>query len=66
MSFIFSRVFIIFLLVNIQLSGAFLGGPVAKTPPPTAGGMSSIPGWGTKIPHATRCDPKHSNSQSSK
>ena len=24
----------------------------------TAGGMGSIPGWGTKIPHAVRCDKK--------
>ena len=23
-----------------------------------AGGLGSIPGWGTKIPHATRCSQK--------
>ena len=31
----------------------FPGGPVVKHPPPNAGDASSIPGWGTKIPHAT-------------
>ena len=31
----------------------FPGGPVAETPvAPKAGGPGSIPGWGTKIPHA--------------
>ena len=30
----------------------FPGGPVVKNPPPNAGDMSSIAGWGTKIPHA--------------
>jgi len=35
--------------------GLFLGGPVDKTPcfqSRNAGGKGSIPGWGTKIPHA--------------
>lgn len=27
-------------------------GPVVESPPSSAGGMSSIPGSGTKIPHA--------------
>ena len=31
-----------------------LGGPVVKNPPSTAGGMGSIFGQGTKIPHALR------------
>ena len=31
----------------------FPGGPVAENPPSYAGGASSIPGWGTKIPQAT-------------
>ena len=31
----------------------FLGGPVVKNPPGTAGDMSLIPVWGTTIPHAT-------------
>ena len=31
----------------------FPGGPVVKNPPSNAGDTGSIPGWGTKIPHAT-------------
>ena len=31
----------------------FSGSPVVKTLPSRAGGASSIPGWGAKIPHAT-------------
>ena len=31
----------------------FPGGPVAKNPPSNAGDTGSIPGRGTKIPHAT-------------
>ena len=27
-------------------------GPVVKNPPANAGDVRSIPGWGTKIPHA--------------
>ena len=30
----------------------FPGGPVIKNPPSNAGDMGSIPGRGTKIPHA--------------
>ena len=30
----------------------FPGGQVVKNPPPIAGDVGSIPGWGTKIPHA--------------
>ena len=37
--------------VNI-LSGDFPGGPVVKNPPSNAGDVGSIPGRGTKIPHA--------------
>ena len=33
--------------------GGFPGGPVVKNPPSNAGDMGSIPGGGTKIPHAT-------------
>ena len=29
------------------------GGPVVKNPPSNAGDVGSIPGQGTKIPHAT-------------
>ena len=32
---------------------AFLGGPVVKNPPAIARVRGSIPGWGTKILHAT-------------
>ena len=32
----------------------FPGGPVAKKPPSNAGDVGSIPGQGTKIPHAAR------------
>ena len=35
----------------------FPGSPVVKTSPSSAGGVGSIPGQGTKIPHASR--PKH-------
>ena len=31
----------------------FPGGPVVKNPPSNAGDVGSIPGGGTKIPHAT-------------
>ncbi|TEA35916.1 hypothetical protein DBR06_SOUSAS810017, partial [Sousa chinensis] len=31
----------------------FPGGPVLKNPSSNAGDTGSIPGWGTKIPHAT-------------
>ena len=31
---------------------------VVKTLSSAAGGMSSIPGWGTKEPHAMRCGQK--------
>ena len=34
------------------LSGNFPGGPVVKNLPSNAEGMVSIPGLGTKIPHA--------------
>ena len=32
----------------------FPGGPVVKTSPSNTGGAGSIPGWGAKIPHASR------------
>ena len=35
-----------------KISGDFPGGPVVKNPPSNAGDAGSIPGWGTKIPHA--------------
>ena len=36
----------------------FPGGPVVKTLPSNTGDMGSIPGWGTKIPHAVGCGQK--------
>ena len=35
-----------------MLSRDFPGGPVVKNPPSNAGDVGSIPGRGTKIPHA--------------
>ena len=40
------------LLLNFH-SRDFPGGPVVKNLPSKAGDTGSIPGWGTKIPHAT-------------
>ena len=37
------------------------GGPVVKNPPSSAGDTGSIPGWGTKITHATTREPTHCN-----
>ena len=37
---------------NKMTPGDSPGGPVAKTAPSNAGGVGSIPGWATKIPHA--------------
>ena len=36
----------------------FPGGPVVKTLHSNAGGSGSIPGQGTKIPHARQCSQK--------
>ena len=37
---------------NEKNLGDFPGGPVVKNPPSDAGDTGSIPGLGTKIPHA--------------
>ena len=37
------------------------GGPVVKTSTSSAGGTHSIPGQGTKIPHASREKKKNNN-----
>ena len=34
------------------MTGAFASGPVVKNPPSNGGDAGSIPGWGTKLPHA--------------
>ena len=44
--------FRIFLFKNMK-TWDFPGGPVVKDLPSNAGDVGSIPGWGTKIPHAT-------------
>ena len=38
--------------IKITALGDFPGGPVDENLPCNAGDMGSIPGWGTKIPHA--------------
>ena len=39
------------------------GGPVVKTSTSSAGGTHSIPGQGTKIPHASREKKKKNNNK---
>ena len=39
-------------ILKQQMIGDFFGGPVVKNPTCNAGDTVSIPGWGTKIPHA--------------
>ena len=47
-------------LPSINIYRDFSGGPVVKNPPSSAGDVGSIPGWGTKIPHATgQLSPHH-------
>ena len=45
-------------------NGDFPGDPVVKNPHSNAGDEGSIPGWGTKIPHATGQKLTHSNKDS--
>ena len=42
----------------------FPGCPVAKTLPSNAGGVSSVPGWGSKIPHVMQGSQKKKNHKS--
>ena len=42
-----------YFVLKIGQGGDFLGGPMIKNPPSYAGDVGSIPGWETKIPHAT-------------
>ena len=35
------------------MSGDFPGGPAVESPPSNAGDVGSIPGQGTKVPHAS-------------
>ena len=51
------------MLLNLkrEWSRDFLGGPVVKLSFYCRGGTGSIPGWGTKILHATRHGQKNKN-----
>ena len=40
--------------IKVEARDDFLGGPVVKTSPSSAGGACSIPGGGAKIPHASQ------------
>ena len=42
------------MLLKVIVPRDFFGGPVVKGPSSNAGDAALIPGWGTKIPHATR------------
>ena len=50
--FIISRP-ILTMSYKYRFQGDFPGGSVVKNLPCNAGDMGLIPGWGTKIPHAT-------------
>ena len=52
------RIYHLLLAVEISNEGDFSGSPVVKISPSNAGSVGSIPGWGTKITHATRCGQK--------
>ena len=45
----------------VNMLGDFPGAPVVKTPPSNAEDAGSIPGWGTKIPHASQPKKKKQN-----
>ena len=44
-------------------SRGFPGGAVVENLPANAGGVGSVPGWGAKIPHASRQKTKTTNQQ---
>ena len=48
----FSVCMVKIIFINQSPSRAFPGGPVVKNLPSSAGDVGSIPGRGTKIPHA--------------
>ena len=39
-------------LIKKNTAWDFSGGPEVKNPPPNAGDVGSVPGWGIKIPQA--------------
>ena len=43
-----------FSIIKKNIYMEFSGGPVVKNPPCNAGTVGWTPGWGIKIPHATR------------
>ena len=49
-----AQILTIWLTYRIQKPRVFPDGPVVKTSPSNAEGMGSIPGWGVKIPQASR------------
>ena len=51
---------------NQHRAGDFPGGPVVKNPPSNAGDKCSIPGHGTKIPHATKTQHSQNNNNNTK
>ena len=48
---------------KLEDPGDFPGSPVVKTPPPTVGGASLIPGPRTKIPHTAQHGQKKKKNQ---
>ena len=50
--FIFSQLWRLEVEINVPAGWGFPDGPVVKNLPYNAGDVGSIPGWGTKIPHA--------------
>ena len=52
------EIYIEFSVFKSNKCGDSPGGPLVKNPLSNAGGVGSIPGRGTKIPHATWCGQK--------
>ena len=52
------EIYIEFSVFKSNKCGDSPGGPVVKNPLSNAGGVGSIPGRGTKIPHAVGCGQK--------
>ena len=50
--------------IKISISGESPGGPVVRNPPSSGGDSGSIPGWGTKIPHAAGQLSPHASAKS--
>ena len=50
----------------MKISGDFPGGLVVRNPLSNAGSVGSIPGWGTRIPHASHGKKKKKKSDAQK